>query len=237
MSRLSPSFTQDGYEKAFQINYLANFLLVHCLLPSLEREHCRIVLVTSFTHDPQCSLAKLLPLPRRLWTDVETLAHPACTQKKSTGAGFRRYAASKMCLMMLMHSVQERLDKSPHFQNIIILAVDPGRVGATEIMREQDILCRIFVENILCVLTPLLQKLFKNSLLRTPSRSSDDILRGGIGTTTGNDSALLKGKVLNGSRIQLGSEETRTKANQKVLWDASTLLVDLTEQENEAFRT
>ncbi|TGO52385.1 hypothetical protein BCON_0142g00110 [Botryotinia convoluta] len=47
MSRLGQRITEDGYEKHFQVNYLANFLLVLLLLQSMDRENGRIVLISS----------------------------------------------------------------------------------------------------------------------------------------------------------------------------------------------
>lgn len=144
-SRLRPRFTQDGYERAFQINYLGHFLLVNTLLPAADRSRCRVIFVTSFTHDPTCLRAKLLPLPRKLWTDTEMIARPPVPPKNSTKARFARYAGSKMCLMVFIHALQERLNQSAQFHHIVILAVDPGFVGATEIMREQNFLSNTYI--------------------------------------------------------------------------------------------
>ncbi|KAF2726485.1 NAD(P)-binding protein, partial [Polyplosphaeria fusca] len=130
MSRLRPKSTQDGYERAFQINYLGHFLMVNSLLPAVARHHCRVVFVTSFTHDPTCLRAKLLPLPQKLWVETELMIRPPVPRRNSTRVGFAIYARSKMCLMMFMHALQEQLDQSAQFQNIAILAVDPGFVGA-----------------------------------------------------------------------------------------------------------
>lgn len=45
------TFTDDGYEAHFAINYLANFLLVLMLLQSMDRERGRIIFVCSWIHD------------------------------------------------------------------------------------------------------------------------------------------------------------------------------------------
>lgn len=46
------TFTGDGMESNFAVNYLANFLLVLLLLPSMDKESGRIVFTSSWTHDP-----------------------------------------------------------------------------------------------------------------------------------------------------------------------------------------
>jgi hypothetical protein len=82
--------------------------------------------------------------------------------------------------MMFMHSLQDRLDTSPHFQHVVTLAVDPGCVGATEIMREQNTICRAGVEIFIDFVTPALEKMFSNCIFRTPERAARDILRDAI---------------------------------------------------------
>ncbi|KAJ4347930.1 uncharacterized protein N0V89_009302 [Didymosphaeria variabile] len=234
MSRFRPKFTHDGYERVFQINYLANFLLVNALLPAMDSRNCRVVFMTSFTHDPTCLRAKLLPLPRRLWLDSKMLAHPPVPRRNSTKAGFARYARSKMCLMMFMHSLQERLDRSVEYKNIAILAVDPGFIGATEIMREQNLLCTFAVEKVVTLLTPISERLFSNSLLRSPERSANDIVRVGLDLKTGGGSDTAKAMVCNGHKLEQSGRESRDRQKQKELWDVSLSLVGLTLEE-EAF--
>ena len=50
------TYTKDGIEMAFGVNYLANFLLILLLLESMDPEMGRIVIVSSFTHDPEYTL-------------------------------------------------------------------------------------------------------------------------------------------------------------------------------------
>jgi NAD(P)-dependent dehydrogenase (short-subunit alcohol dehydrogenase family) len=57
MEKGSLQFTQDdkdvkGFEMHFAVNYLANFLLTLLLLESMDKEHGRIVYVSSWKHDP-----------------------------------------------------------------------------------------------------------------------------------------------------------------------------------------
>jgi NAD(P)-dependent dehydrogenase (short-subunit alcohol dehydrogenase family) len=41
------TWTKDGYEEAYQVNYLAHFLLIHELMEQLENVHGRVVNVSS----------------------------------------------------------------------------------------------------------------------------------------------------------------------------------------------
>lgn len=231
MSRFRPKFTHDGYERVFQINYLANFLLVNSLLPAMDPTCCRVVFMTSFTHDPTCLRAKLLPLPRRLWLESKMLAYPPISRRNSTKAGFARYARSKMCLMMFMHSMQQRLDQSVGFKNIAILAVDPGFIGATDIMREQNLVCTFAVEKIVTLLTPTSERLFPNSLLRSPDRSANDVVRVALHLPPGGGSDTPRAMVCNGDKLEKSGRESRDRYKQKELWDVSLALVGLTLEE------
>lgn len=43
--------SEDGYEMTWQVNYLANQLLVLMLLQSMDTTHGRIVIIGSWSHE------------------------------------------------------------------------------------------------------------------------------------------------------------------------------------------
>jgi NAD(P)-dependent dehydrogenase (short-subunit alcohol dehydrogenase family) len=104
----SKRFTNDGMERTFEVNYLANFLLVLLLLGSMDKQNGRIVFVGStgtklnwgpnsqnFTSDKQ---------KETLITTTENMAkgieeHPDNVIYKT---GMRAYAMSKLLMMMWM---------------------------------------------------------------------------------------------------------------------------------------
>jgi NAD(P)-dependent dehydrogenase (short-subunit alcohol dehydrogenase family) len=45
------SFTEDAFDMTFQANYLSHFLLTLLLLQSMDKEHGRIVVLSSWTHE------------------------------------------------------------------------------------------------------------------------------------------------------------------------------------------
>jgi NAD(P)-dependent dehydrogenase (short-subunit alcohol dehydrogenase family) len=45
------TFTNDGFDMSFQANYLSHFLLTLLLLQSMDKEHGRIVVLGSWTHE------------------------------------------------------------------------------------------------------------------------------------------------------------------------------------------
>jgi NAD(P)-dependent dehydrogenase (short-subunit alcohol dehydrogenase family) len=100
-----PVFTKDGFETMFAVNYLTNFLLVLLLLESMDRERGRIVIVSSFSHDPAVSYNRSYHTEKMIFTDPEKMARPAMndTPGDEWKAGMRRYGLSKMLLLMLMY--------------------------------------------------------------------------------------------------------------------------------------
>src|ERR1700722_1877114 len=95
------TLTEDKRDMTFAVNYLANFLLVLLLLRSMDKEHGRIVFVSSWSHNPTD--------PRTfgrsgkeeyLFTDTESFVYP----KTDPSEGSIRYGASKLCLLMMMYA-------------------------------------------------------------------------------------------------------------------------------------
>ncbi len=101
------TFTSDGYETTFGVNYLANFILVLLLLRSMDKEHGRIVFVASWTHDPHDERNNMMGAYneeeyKTVLGDVQALAKGIEYQDDGAKAGMRRYGSSKTLLVMFM---------------------------------------------------------------------------------------------------------------------------------------
>ena len=107
------SYTNDGIESTFAVNYFANFLLVLLLLQSMDERWARIVFMSSTSHDPsflsnQGAFHKpeycIMLRSEEVVHDVEWLAR--AKEKIETGDEFpgavRRYGRSKLCMTMFM---------------------------------------------------------------------------------------------------------------------------------------
>lgn len=102
------TFTQDGFEGHFAINYLANFLFVLLLLESMDKKHGRILLVSSWSHDPYDSRNNGMGIYKgdeykTLWRDPEVLSKGVEYKDDGYKAGMRRYGTSKLMLVMFMY--------------------------------------------------------------------------------------------------------------------------------------
>jgi WW domain-containing oxidoreductase len=108
-SLLNMSFTADGYESTFQVTYLAHFLLVLLLLPSLDRGDGRIVMLGSEAHD-RANKNAMNPLGASLPEDLEVLIHPGKDGKgEEMKMGFWRYANAKLGVVMFVHMLNRKL--------------------------------------------------------------------------------------------------------------------------------
>ena len=102
-------FTKDGIEMAFGVNHVAHMLLTLLLLQSMDKEYGRVVVVSSWTHDPADPQNRGgLYEPREEFGTIFPEG-PDATQELARGvewsgdgykAGMRRYGVSKLCQVM-----------------------------------------------------------------------------------------------------------------------------------------
>jgi NAD(P)-dependent dehydrogenase (short-subunit alcohol dehydrogenase family) len=127
------TYTQDGFEATFGINYLGHFLLMQLLLPAL-RAPARIVLVTSASHDPTTMEGRSnAPLSY----DARSLAWPEKANMPPV-RGILRYSTSKLCLIYCTYELARRIQDGRITgieQPITVNAYDPGTILTTHLMR------------------------------------------------------------------------------------------------------
>lgn len=102
------TYTKDGIEMAFGVNYLANFLLILLLLESMDPEMGRIVIVSSFTHDPEYRYNSNFATDKIVFKSPEVMAHPQEEKGDQWAYGMRRYGLSKLLMLMFMYSPPRR---------------------------------------------------------------------------------------------------------------------------------
>ena len=106
------TYTDDGLESNFAVNYLANFLLALLLLPSMDKEEGRIVFTSSWTHDPAHPLNGHIKDKSHytVLNDPHDLAKPKENDKAGDeyNAGMRRYGTSKALMALWMYVIQTK---------------------------------------------------------------------------------------------------------------------------------
>ncbi|MFM0290047.1 SDR family NAD(P)-dependent oxidoreductase [Paraburkholderia megapolitana] len=127
--------TEDGFETTFAVNHLAHYLLLQLLVPRLA-QGAIVVITTSDTHDP-----KMNPMaPKEL--DPELLAYPRA-QRRSTGfsAGFRAYAASKLCDLLMARGLA--ISDEAQAKRFTVVAYNPGLTVGTSLFRAWPLWARV----------------------------------------------------------------------------------------------
>ncbi|CAK7216011.1 hypothetical protein SCUCBS95973_002660 [Sporothrix curviconia] len=236
------TFTGDGYDTTFQANYLSHWLLTVLLLGSMDKKHGRVVVVGSWSHDPDDERNKVGGPDyyseekwKTLFTDTKSLAEGTYSppESEATGkAGMRRYGAAKLCEVMMIREMQERFDKDPELSSLSILGVDPGAMP-TQLLRRGDFWFTrpIIAKAVTLPLSYVMSTLSSNSMMRPPSKSARDVLRAALASAPPPLSEYPKGLYFDGEVPRLQSVEARDPVKTSALWRDSVKLTGLVESD------
>ena len=109
----------DGYEETFAGNCLGHFLLVKLMLDSVAQDG-RIVWTSSGTHDPASMDGK--SVGAAVEPDARALVRQGRNGKPISGG--RRYATSKLCVILYAYELDRRLRRTG--DRISSIAYDPA---------------------------------------------------------------------------------------------------------------
>ena len=115
--------TPHGFETAFQVNHLSQYLLLRLLMPRLARG-ATIVITTSGTHDP--ANKTMAPPPRH--ANAGHLAHPKRDPERDNPG--RAYASSKLCNILTARALAAQPESRE--RQFVVVAYDRSeerRVG------------------------------------------------------------------------------------------------------------
>ena len=144
-------YTEDGIEKTFAVNHVGHALLFYLLRPHLDG-NCRIVIVSSGTHDP---VRKSLG-PDLKYTTAEELGHPTAETAKNDGR--QRYATSKLCNVMWTYALHRRLvENRPGHYNWSVACFNPGLTPGTGLARDASAPLRFVWNYVLPYMLPVLR--------------------------------------------------------------------------------
>ncbi len=113
------TYSVDGYEETFAGNCLGHFLLVNLLLDSIAPDG-RILWTASGTHDPALMDGK--SVGKAVEPDANALAQQGRDGKPISSG--RRYATSKLCILLYAYELDRRLRRAG--SSISSIAYDPG---------------------------------------------------------------------------------------------------------------
>jgi NAD(P)-dependent dehydrogenase (short-subunit alcohol dehydrogenase family) len=123
------SYSADGYEETFAVNYLGPFLLVNLLLDRVS-DGGRIVFTASGTHDPETMDGRMVGAA--VEPDAGALALEGKNGEKAISGG-KRYTTSKLATVLLAYELDRRLRRG--HSSLASIAFDPGLIPETGLAR------------------------------------------------------------------------------------------------------
>ncbi|KAH7308548.1 short-chain dehydrogenase [Stachybotrys elegans] len=127
-----PEFTEDGYEKTFQVSHLSHVAIVLRLLDCFAPDGGRVEMISSEAHYRRKQV--LSPYITDVPVDMDRLIHPLPDPNKQ-GHGFIRYATVKLVNTVWAYALNRHLQKDPRFRNITAVAMNPGTIGDARVFQ------------------------------------------------------------------------------------------------------
>jgi NAD(P)-dependent dehydrogenase (short-subunit alcohol dehydrogenase family) len=209
MKAKSLEFTDDGFERTFQLNFLGHFLLANLLIENMATPS-RIVFVSSDLHDPAATrMGKLMPAK---YGPVADLAYGAGTAANLQPMA--RYATAKMYAMMAAYELDRRLRKLD--KPITVNSWSPGVVPTTQAGRDMNPLMKKIMTNRWFVN-------FMGSHLATEEEAGQALGR----LVTDARYAEISGRYFDGFDEIPSSVESRDEAKARSVWEQTARLADL----------
>jgi NAD(P)-dependent dehydrogenase (short-subunit alcohol dehydrogenase family) len=209
MNAKSVEFTEDGFERTLQLNFLGHFLLVNLLLPEIS-EPARIIFVSSDLHDPAATRMGRLTPPR--YGPVENLARavgPAANLKPMA-----RYATAKLYAMLSAYELDRRLRAMK--KAITVNSWSPGVVPTTQAGRGMNPIIKKIMTNRWFVN-------FMGSHLATEEECAEAL--GSL--LVAERYAGVSGRYFDGFKEIASSVESRDAAKAHEVWEQSCTLAGL----------
>ncbi|KAI1639388.1 hypothetical protein F4809DRAFT_638647 [Biscogniauxia mediterranea] len=227
------TMTGDGFDMAFQSNYLSHFLLTLLLLQSMDTKNGRVVVLGSWSHDTTDKRNATGPLAKAYVPekynqifkepmDTESLARGKWSRAEENpgdgNTGFRRYGASKLCEVMMMRELSRRIAQDPKLSSIAVLGVDPGAMPSG-LGARGGLMIRLIFYLVMPWLNPLMTALNPNSGMRTTWKSGGDVVQAAFDTKTLGEHP--NGIYMDGSQVGDVGPEAKDERKCRKLWEDS----------------
>ena len=215
MKAKSVEFTEDGFERTFQLNFLGHFLLANLLIKQMQAP-ARIVFVSSDLHDPAATkMGKMMP-PR--YGPVDDLAH--ATGTAATLKPMARYGTAKLYAMMSAYELDRRLRRAKI--PITVNSWSPGVVPTTQAGRDMN---------------PIMKKIMTSHWfvsLMGSHLSTEEEAGQALGALVADAKySGVSGRYFDGFKEIPSSVESRDEAKARTVWQESSRLARFSPDHNE----
>ena len=211
LSAKSVDFSEDGFEKTFQLNFLGHFLLTNLLIERMA-EPARILFVSSDLHDPSATRMGRLRYPK--YGPVEDLARGTGTAANLHPMA--RYATAKMYAMMTAYELDRRLQRMG--KRITVNSWSPGVVPTTQAGRGMN---------------PVMKKLITSrwfvSFMRSHLSTEEEAAEALGGLLLHAKYSSVTGRYFDGFKEIPSSSESRDEAKAGAVWEQSAGLAAISE--------
>lgn len=208
-------FTEDLFERTFQLNFLAHFLLANLLVERMAAQ-ARIVFVSSDLHDPAATkMGKLMPPQYGLVEDLARGSGAAAKLKPMA-----RYATAKMYAMMVAYELDRRLRKTG--TPITVNSWSPGVVPTTQAAKDVNPILKMIITS------PRFVR-FMGSHYSTEAEAAQAL--GGLIVDA--KYSGISGKYFDGFQEIPSSIESRDENKARMVWEQSTWLAGLVQKDAE----
>ena len=208
-------FTEDGFERTFQLNFLGHFLLANLLIRHMTTP-ARIVFVSSDIHDPAATKMGRIAPPR--YGPVEELARGTGTASKLQPMA--RYGTAKMYAMMAAYELDRRLRKME--KPITVNSWSPGVVPTTQAGRDMN---------------PIMKKIMTSrwfvNFMGSHLSTEEEAAQGLGGLLTDARYSGVSGRYFDGFKEVPSSVQSRDESKSRAVWEQSARLVGLLEEHAE----
>ena len=213
MKARSLEFTEDGFERTFQLNFLGHFLLANLLIKQMT-DSARIIFVSSDLHDPAATkMGKMMP-PK--YGPVSDLARGTGTATKLKPMA--RYGTAKMYAMMAAYELDRKLRAAG--KPITVNSWSPGVVPTTQAGRDMNPVMRRIMMSRWFVS-------FMGSHLSTEEEAARALGR----LLVDSEYSGVSGRYFDGFKEILSSVESRDESKAGKVWEQSARLVGLLREE------
>lgn len=209
MKATSLEFTEDGFERTFQLNFLGHFLLANLLIRHMSAD-ARVIFVSSDLHDPAATrMGRIMP-PK--FGPVAELARGIGAAAKLKPMA--RYATAKMYAMMTAYELDRMLRAAN--KPITVNSWSPGVVPTTQAGKGMNPLMRRMITSRWFVN-------FMGSRLSTEEEAAQAL--GGL--LVGAKYSGVSGKYFDGFKEIPSSLESRDERKARTVWEQSARLAGL----------